>query len=147
MKTALDSVRNLYQQLIQSWNNRDAKNFAGLFANDALCIGFDGSQMNGRQEIESALMPIFKDHPTASYRFMVRDVKSVVEYVYILHAHVGMIPPGKSNIDPTKNAIQCLVARSANNKLEIVLFQNTPAQFHGRPDLTEKLNKELRDLI
>jgi hypothetical protein len=29
----------------------------------------------------------------------------------------------------------------------VILFQNTPAQFHGRPDLAEQLTAELRQLL
>jgi hypothetical protein len=58
-----------------------------------------------------------------------------------------MVPRGKTDIDPSENAVQCVVACSQNGKMEIMLFQNTPAQFHGRPELTEALNKELRALI
>ncbi len=29
----------------------------------------------------------------------------------------------------------------------IALFQNTPAQFYGRPDLSEQLTAELRGLL
>jgi len=28
-----------------------------------------------------------------------------------------------------------------------VLFQNTPAQFHGRPELVQQLTEELRQLL
>ncbi|MGZ4033139.1 MAG: SgcJ/EcaC family oxidoreductase, partial [Tumebacillaceae bacterium] len=30
---------------------------------------------------------------------------------------------------------------------QIALFQNTPAQFHGRPELVEQMTAELRELI
>jgi uncharacterized protein (TIGR02246 family) len=125
----------------------NAKAFAGLFVPDAICIGFDGSQLIGRQEIESTLTQIFKDHSTACYRYIIREVKPVAENVYLLRSNVGMVPPGKTDIDPSKNAVQCMIVRSQNSKLEIMHFQNTPAQFHGRPELTEALNKELRALI
>jgi uncharacterized protein (TIGR02246 family) len=142
-----DLISDLYQQLIHSWNKQNAKVFASLFAAEAICIGFDGSQLIGRKEIESALTQIFQDHPTASYLYIIREVKPVAEKVYLLHSNVGMVPPGKTDIDPSKNAVQCMIARNQNDKLEIMLFQNTPAQFHGRPELTEALNKELRALL
>jgi hypothetical protein len=31
--------------------------------------------------------------------------------------------------------------------LRIVLFQNTPAQYHGRPELTEQHTAELQPLL
>jgi uncharacterized protein (TIGR02246 family) len=147
MRTNNYPVTTLYQQLIQSWNAQNAEAFAGLFVPDAICIGFDGSQLIGRQKIESTLTQIFKDHPTASYRYIIREVRPVAENVYLLRSNVGMVPPGKTDIDPSKNAVQCVVACSQNDKMEIILFQNTPAQFHGRPELAEALSKELRALL
>jgi len=61
------AIAALYEQLLNCWNQRDAKAFAALFDNDALCIGFDGSSMNGCAEIEATLGHIFTDHVTATY--------------------------------------------------------------------------------
>lgn len=140
-------VYDLYQRLINAWNTRNAQAFAGLFTKDGNSVGFDGSQLIGRSQIESTLKEIFAHHPTASYITIVRQIQNVGEEVSILRANVGMVPPGKTDIDPAKNAIQCMVARKHNENWEIILFQNTPAQFHGRPELTEALNKELRELL
>lgn len=48
-----DSVENapvidLYRQLHRAWNNQNAVDFAALFADDGLTIGFDGSEMIGQ---------------------------------------------------------------------------------------------------
>jgi len=58
-----------------------------------------------------------------------------------------MIPPGSSDINPAVNAIQTLTAIKQDGQWSIALFQNTPAQFHGRPDLSEALTAELRQLL
>lgn len=63
----------LYRRLINAWNNRDAAAFSELFATDALCIGFDGSEMFGRSEINNQLSMIFKDHPTAEYVTLIEE--------------------------------------------------------------------------
>jgi hypothetical protein len=44
-------------------------------------------------------------------------------------------------------AIQTLVAAKRDGKRRVALFQNTPAQFHGRPELVESLTEELRQLL
>jgi uncharacterized protein (TIGR02246 family) len=64
--------------------------------------------------------------------------------VALLRAVVGMIPPGRSELEPARNAHQTVVAAKRDGQWRIVLFQNTPAQFHGRPDLVERLTQELR---
>jgi len=142
-----NEIGTLYQRLITAWNDRSAAAFADCFAQDAICIGFDGSQMSGKAEIESSLAGIFKDHSTATYVALVRSIKELAGGVYLLHAHVGMLLPGKSVVEPSRNAIQLLIAQSVGEKTQILSFQNTPAQFHGRPELANKLTDELNKIV
>jgi uncharacterized protein (TIGR02246 family) len=133
-----------YNQLIDAWNSRDALAFANLFSDDSICIGFDGSEMFGRQEILSSLSNIFKDHPTAKYVSIIRETKMLSDNTVLVRAHVGMLPPDASRIASDRNAIQIMIARVENSSTQIILFQNTPAQFHGRPALQEKLTLDLQ---
>jgi uncharacterized protein (TIGR02246 family) len=140
------AIRSLYRQLLESWNKRDANGYASLFADTAQVIGFDGSQMMGRAAIGEELGRIFADHVTATYVSIVRDVRFVTKDVAILRATVGMRPPGQAELNPNVNAIQTLTAVRRAGQWQIELFQNTPAQFHGRPDLAQQLTKELEQL-
>jgi uncharacterized protein (TIGR02246 family) len=140
-------VKTLYQKLVSAWNDQDATKFASCFASDAVCIGFDGSELLGKTEIENSLSAIFGDHKTAIYYSLIRDIKMINDNVFMLRANVGMVQPGKSSIEPSKNAIQIMIGRWNNESGEIMLFQNTPAQFHGRPELSEKLTQELNALV
>ncbi|HEY6539287.1 MAG TPA: SgcJ/EcaC family oxidoreductase [Ktedonobacteraceae bacterium] len=140
-------VRRLYQQLLDSWNRRNADAFASSFTEDSHVIGFDGSQMAGQAEIASTLQQIFADHPTGSYVSKVRDVRLLSPDVALLRAVVGMVPHGRSDIEPALNAHQTLIATMYDGQWRIALFQNTPAQFHGRPDLVQLLTDELRQLL
>ena len=135
----MPTVTELYEQLIRGWNNHDAAAFAEPFADDGVVIGFDGSEMIGRSAIREELARIFADHETAPYVTKVRDVRSPAPGVEVLRASAGMIPPGKSELEPSRNTQQTVVAA----RDEIVLFQNTPAQFHGRPELVEQMTREL----
>lgn len=128
------AVRDLYGRLLSGWNARDAGAFAGLFAHDGVMIGFDGSQAAG-PEIRQHLTPIFSDHPTAAYAAKVRAVRPLGPDRMLLLAIVGMIPPGGDELNPEVNALQSLVAEREGEAWRIVLFQNTPAQYHGRPEL------------
>ncbi len=140
----MTSVELLYASLLRAWNERDARKFASLFAEDGSVVGFDGSQMNGRDEIESEIGGVFASHQTAIYVGKVRDASSLGPNVALLRAVVGMVPPGETDINPAVNAIQSLVAVKHGDDWSVALFQNTPAQFHGRPDLSDKLTEELR---
>ena len=142
-----ERIEKLHSDLLTYWNKQDAKGMASLFSGNGKAIGFDGSQMNGQRQIEADLKKVFRDHKTASYVWKVEDVRFLNPNVALLTAIVGMIPPGKKDIDQAKNAIQSLVASNEGNNWRISLFQNTPAQFHGRPELVEKMTKELSELI
>ena len=142
-----DAVRRLYHQLLDSWNARSATTFAALFTEDGNVVGFDGSQMNGSQEIAKTLGQIFADRQTAAYVGKAREVRLLGAHVAVLRAVAGMVPPGKSELNPAVNTIQTIVAAKTDNTWRIVLYQNTPAQFHGRPELIEQLTEELRQLL
>ena len=145
--TAETNVFALYRELLDAWNKHNARDYAALFTDDANVIGFDGSQMDGRAQIEAELSRIFKDHVTSAYVGKVREVRLLAANVAVLRAVVGMVPPGKSTINSATNAIQSLVATKQDDTWRIMLFQNTPAQFHGRPELAEALTAELQELV
>jgi uncharacterized protein (TIGR02246 family) len=141
------AVRSLYHRLIDGWNRRSCDDFASTFAEDCYLVGFDGSQVAGRSEIAAHLRPIFVDHPTPAYVGKVRGVTFLAPDAAVLRAVVGMVPPGHADLEPKLNAVQSLVAAKRDGEWSIVLFQNTPAQFHGRPELAQELTEELRQLL
>jgi uncharacterized protein (TIGR02246 family) len=140
-------IRALYQQLLDGWNKRSADAMAEPFAEDGELIGFDGSQVTGKAAVVSHLQPIFADHPTPIYVSKVRNVRFLGPEVAVLRAVAGMVPSGQSDIDPKLNTHHTLVAAKREGKWYIELFQNTPAQFHGRPELVQKMTEELRQLL
>jgi uncharacterized protein (TIGR02246 family) len=140
-------VSSLYQKILDSWNKHSATDFAALFFEDGNVVGFDGSQMNGRAEIESTLQQIFNDHETAPYVGKIKEVRFMTPTAAVLRAIGGVIPLGTSDINPALNTIQTVIAAKEDDTWRIALYQNTPAQFHGRPDLVEQLSEELRKLL
>nr|WP_052730689.1 SgcJ/EcaC family oxidoreductase [Methanosarcina horonobensis] len=53
------SIRALYQQLIDGWNQGSGEAFAAPFAENADLVGFDGAHLKGRQEIASFHQQLF----------------------------------------------------------------------------------------
>lgn len=137
-------VRRLFHDLLAAWNQRSAGGMARLFLGDGNVIGFDGSQMNGREAIAAELGRIFADHVTASYVGIVREVRLLAPDVAVLRAVVGMVPPDGADINPAVNAVQTLVGVRREGGWRVAVFQNTPAAYHGRPELSAQLTAELR---
>lgn len=138
------NVRLLYKTWIEAWNNQNAKGMSDLVLEDGDIIGFDGSQMKGSKEVFSIIGEIFAAHPTGLYVSIIQEVKLISSDVAILRAVVGMVPRGGSDINPAVNAVQSLVCKKVGEAWKIALFQNTPAAFHGRPELSMQLTNDLR---
>jgi uncharacterized protein (TIGR02246 family) len=135
----------LYRRLIDGWNAHDAEAMGAALLSDSVVIGFDGSQMVGREQAVTELSAIFADHEVARYVTKVRSVTALGADAALLYAVVGMVPPGGSEIKPEQNSIQTVVAHRAGADWSVALFQTTPAQFHGRPELSQALTAELND--
>lgn len=121
---------SLYEALIKCWNNRDAKGMAGLYANSGMQIGFDGSQVSGASDIEKHLAPIFRDHPTARFVFIIGEVKLLGEALGLVRAIAGMVPRDRTDINSSLNAVQTMLAR-----------------LDGRPEEAAEMTRELQSVV
>jgi uncharacterized protein (TIGR02246 family) len=139
-----NEVRALYDTLITGWNDHDGTAMAALFAADGVVIGFDGSVSSGRQTIGTEMSNIFADHETGRYAVKVKSLRELGQHAMILRAIAGLVPPGQTVIKADTNSHQTVVAEDRDGQWRIVLFQNTAAQFHGRPDLVEEMTRELQ---
>ena len=137
-------TRELYRQLLEAWDKRNARDFALLFATDGNIVGFDGTQVFGQAEVGAHLSEVFSHHQTSRYVSIVREVRALSDGATILSAVAGMVPPDKDDINPELNAVQTLVAVKTAGTWKVALFQNTPAALHGKQDDSKKLTEELR---
>jgi uncharacterized protein (TIGR02246 family) len=137
-------IEALYDQLIAAWNDHEGEAMAEPFAEDGVIIGFDGSVSSGRQAIGTEMSNIFADHETGRYAVKVQSVRALGPQAVILRAIAGLVPPGQRAINAETNSHQTVVAQAQDGPWRIVLFQNTPAQFHGRPELVEDMTRELQ---
>ena len=139
-----NDVRALYEQLIAGWNAHDGEAMAAPFAVDGVIIGFDGSVSSGKQTIGAEMANIFADNETGRYAVKVQSVRALGPQAVILRAIAGLVPPGQRAINAETNSHQTVVAEAQDGQWRIVLFQNTAAQFHGRPELVEDMTRELQ---
>jgi hypothetical protein len=64
-----------------------------------------------------------------------------------MHAVGGTVMQGQSDIEPERNSIQTLVATQRDGEWHLAAFQNSRAQFMGRPELAQELAEELRQFL
>jgi uncharacterized protein (TIGR02246 family) len=138
------ATRDLYAQLLEAWNKRNARDYALLFTSDANLIGFDGSQVNGQLEVGAHLTEVFTRHQPPRYVSIVREVRLLANDVTLLRANAGLVPVDKDDIDPALNAVQSMIAVQKGGTWKISLFQNTPLALHDRPDVAKQITGELR---
>jgi uncharacterized protein (TIGR02246 family) len=134
-----------YDRVLEGWNAKSGDDFAEPFADDGEVVGFDGSQSVGRAEIAAEMARIFADHATGTYVGKVEGIRLLGSEVAVLRAVAGMVPAGRSDLEPKLNAVQRLVAELRGGEWRIVLYQTTPARFDGRPELVEHMTEELRE--
>lgn len=137
-------IRVLYANLISGWNTQDGEAMAAPFAEDGVSIGFDGSVSFGRRAIGDDMAGIFASHETGRYAVSVDSVRALGSKAMILRAVAGLVPPGQTAINPDTNSHQTVAAEERDSAWSIVLFQNTPAQFHGRPALVQEMTRTLQ---
>jgi uncharacterized protein (TIGR02246 family) len=140
------AVRALHEGLLAAWNRGDAHGYAALFAPEGTLVGFDGSQVPGSQ-VEEHLTPVFAGDAPASYVSKVCEVRPLGEEVVLLRAIAGMIPPGRTVLDPAANSVQSLVAQNRSGTWRVMLLHNTPARYRGRPELVRQHTDELRQVL
>lgn len=146
-ETTADSIEDLHRRILDAWNRQDAEGYARCFVADALVVGFDGSEMHGAAQIAGQLAAIFADHQIASYVRIVRRARELGGDAGLLHAVVGMVPPGGDDVLPDRHAVQLLVAVRVDGAWRAVSFTNTPARLDGRPEALAGLTSELRAVL
>ena len=139
-----DAVKALYLHLLHAWNSMDAAGFAETFLDDGEVVGFDGSILTGRDAIEAEMRRIFTDHRTGTYVGIVTGIVQLAPDVAVLRAFSGVIPAGADDLVPALNSVQRLTAVRRDDRWWTALYHNTPAQFHGRPELVERMTEDLR---
>ena len=145
---AIQEIGDLYQTILQRWNEQDAAGMAAQFTEAGSMVGFDGSQINSRVDIAGHLAPIFADHPTAVYIAKVREIRLIDERVGLLRAVAGMVPRNGNKINPDLNTIHSLVAVCQDDDTwQAELFQSTPAAWDGRSADREALTQELAETL
>jgi uncharacterized protein (TIGR02246 family) len=127
------SIRALYEQLMDGWNNGSAEAFAAPFEEDADFVAFDGTHFKGRDEIVSSHQPLF-DKWLKGTRLTgeVRAIRFLAPEIALMHAVGGTIMRKKSEASPERDSVQTLVAAKRDGEWRLVAFHNTRVRPMGR---------------
>ena len=148
--TETDSIeiQKLYQQKICGWNIGDAAKFAEPYSEDADFIGFDGTYLEGKQQIIMFHAMLF-DKFVRGTRLVgkVKHIRFPIPTIAIVVGISGTIERGHDCINPERNSIHTIVAVKTDQVWKFTSFQNTRAQYMGNPEKIDALTKELEQLI
>jgi uncharacterized protein (TIGR02246 family) len=143
--TGETAIRALFWQIIDGWNQGSGEQFAAPYAEDADHVGFDGTHLKGRSQIASFHQQLFDTWVKGSRLVgKVRSVRFLTPDVALLHAVGGTVMAGQTDLAPERNSVQTLVIVRQNGEWRIAAFQNSRAQYMGRPEAVQQLTEELR---
>jgi uncharacterized protein (TIGR02246 family) len=141
------AVRDLYQQLMDGWNQGSGAAFASVFMENGDLIGFDGTHLKGREEISSLHQELFDKWLEGTQLVgQIENMAFPAPDVAVVHAVGGTIPSGKSTPVPERDSIQTLVATKRDGKWHFMAFQNTRIRRMGQ-GLAAVLVWKLSDLL
>jgi uncharacterized protein (TIGR02246 family) len=120
------AVRDLYQQLMDGWNQGSGEAFAAAFTEDGDLVAFDGTHFKGREEIAPFHQELF-DKWLKGSRLVgeVKDVRFLSPDIVLMHAVGSTVMRGKSEPSPERDSIQTLVAIRQDGEWRLAAFQNT----------------------
>ena len=120
------TVRSLYQQLMDGWNQGSGTAFAAAFTEDGDLVAFDGTHFHGRAEIAPFHQELFDKWLKGSRLVgQIKSVRFLSPDVALMHAVGGTVLRGKSQPAPERDSIQTLVAVQQAGEWRLAAFQNT----------------------
>jgi uncharacterized protein (TIGR02246 family) len=148
IETDSKEIQQLYQKKIYGWNIGDATKFAEPYSEDADFIGFDGTHLEGKQQIISFHTMLFDKFVKGSRLVgKIKHIRFPIPTVAIVVGISGTIERGHDRINPERNSIHTIVAVKDYQTWKFTSFQNTRAQYVGNPKKIDMLTKELEQMI
>jgi len=148
--TEIDSkeIQLLYQKKIYGWNIGDAAKFAEPYSEDADFIEFDGTHLEGKQQIITFHAMLFDKFVRGSRLVgKLNHIRFPFPSVAIVVGISETIEKGLDCINPERNSIHTIIAVKTDQEWKFTSFQNTRVQYVGSPEKMDTLTKELELLI
>jgi uncharacterized protein (TIGR02246 family) len=121
------AVREVYQRFMEAWNRGSGAGLAEVFTEDGDLVGFDGTHLQGPQEIGPFHQQLF-DKWLKGSRLLVQvtGVRFLSPDVALMHAVGRTVMRGEQAPTPERDSIQTLVVtRQEGGDWRLAAFQNT----------------------
>jgi uncharacterized protein (TIGR02246 family) len=124
------AIRQLFENLVTSWNKGDGEAYAAQFTKDSDYIAFDGTHFKGRRanaENHQRLFDTFLKGSTLEQQ-RVTALRFLTPEVALLHMTGTVKLKWQKSVAPGRFSIQTLVAVKQNGEWKFAAFQNTRIQ-------------------
>ncbi len=124
------AIRQLFENLIKSWNKGDGEAYASQFTEDSDYIAFDGTHFKGRRanaDNHQKLFDTFLKGSTLEQQ-RITDLRFLVPDVALLHMVGTVNLKWQKRVAAGRFSIQTLVAVRQNGEWKFAAFQNTRIQ-------------------
>jgi uncharacterized protein (TIGR02246 family) len=102
-----DAIRAIHQQMIDAWNMSSGVAFAAPFTDDADFVAFEGTHLQGRQEITAVHQQAFDTVVKGSrLESEVKFVRFLSPQSAVMHSVVRVTLPGHAAASPGRDSMQ-----------------------------------------
>jgi uncharacterized protein (TIGR02246 family) len=123
------ALRELFQQILDGWNQGDGQAFAASFTEDADYIVVNGMYLKGREAIAAGHQQIFETFYRGSQlEGSIKSIRFLSDDVALLHLHGRPRLPGQALPAPEQYSIQTLISIRQAERWWFTAFQNTLIQ-------------------
>ncbi|MBE9168081.1 SgcJ/EcaC family oxidoreductase [Pleurocapsales cyanobacterium LEGE 06147] len=124
------TIRNLFQQLIDSWNRGNGNAYAAVFIEEADYVAFNGDHSKGREAIARQHQQLFDTFLKGTrLRGEVKSLQFLSPNIALVHAIGGTLMSWQSDTaKPGRKSIQTLVATKHEGEWRFASFHNTRIQ-------------------
>jgi uncharacterized protein (TIGR02246 family) len=105
-----DAIRAIHQRMIEAWNAGDGAAFAAPFTDEADFVAWEGTHLQGRQEIAVFHQRIFDTVVTGSrLEGEVKFVRLLSPVFAVMHSVVRVTLSGQTEASPSRDSMQLTV--------------------------------------
>jgi uncharacterized protein (TIGR02246 family) len=109
--TEEDAIRGIHRKVIGGWNAGDGRAFAAAFTDDVDFVLWEGTHLNGRQELAAFTQQIFDTVVKGSrLEGEVKFVRFLSPVLAVMHSVVRTVLPGQIKPSPSRDSMELTVA-------------------------------------